>query len=382
MNMRSYPLLAVDIASSSVSAILRLADAQGQTVQTGQERQEAQGAQGLFAFRSPAPAKILAERIRQCTALGRSLHLKGSTLDPCLVPPLLAHLKAGLSLDLHPGYAALVSARPEKLEAMGIGISENGPASAISLESRDIVPDHWYRLMESAGLPRPERIFVSASESGYLLDEATHRPPASWLAGLFAARPEQGIPLPELLAPDPEPRMLRLSSIRSITGFCVLDSAIAFVFGMAALPLVAGRSRREGVALLYLGKHFLRAALVYRNRLYALLELPREAGGKEGFILAKRARDGEAGAPPMPGLLMQWLDDLRLGWLPAEKAEEYGGFLCRAENFPPEAEGFRPLFVSGPDAALLAGQGQITDLGQEESANCRGLIAAFGDLPA
>lgn len=358
--MKPSPLLAIDLASSSACAVLQLPEEQGGN---------------LFAFRSPAPGKTLAARVRECTALRRPLYLSGGVLDGCIVPPLLAHLRAGLSLRLHPAYASLLSARPEKLLGMGVEIGEVPQEKALALEFWDVNPEHWSKLMETAGLPKPGAIYACASESGHLLDDARPRPLAPLLGGLFE-RHGGGIPVQELLCPTKGPEMLRLSTIQRITGFSVLDSALAFVAGMFALPSVAARSRREGVVLLYMGRHYMRAALAYRGRLFALLELPASPAGQEPPGAEDMVR--QSAMPLAPESLAQWLDDLRLGWLPAEKAENLGGFLCRAGALPAEAEGFRPLFITGPGASALEGMGRIVDSGPEESANCRGLLAAFG----
>ena len=353
--------LAVDIASSAVSALLHVPETQGQNA---------------FGFRFPSPGKILAGRIRQGTALRRSLYLKGNAPDPCVTAPLLAHLSAGLEVCLHPDYAALLSATPGKTESLGIRVSPEPARDALVLESCDISPEQWSSLIQTAGLPRPKAIFTCADESGYPLDAPCPRPLAPWLPELFACNKDNGIPLADLSCPQSGPHLLRLSTIQRITGFPVLDSAIAFIFGMASLPGVASRSQREGVTVLHMGRRFIRAALLYRKRLFALLELP--AGG-EGECGASFAHPSAQMERLKPQELMLWLDDLRLGWLPEEKAMMRNGLLYRAENFPPEAEGFRPLFIAGQNALSLAGLGRIMDSGHEAPPNCRGLLAAFGN---
>ena len=353
--------LAVDIASSAVNALLHVPKMQGQNT---------------FGFRFPSPGKILAGRIRQGTALRQSLYLTGDAPDPCVIAPLLTHLNAGLEVCLHPDYAALLSATPGRTESLGIRVSPEPACDALILESRDISPEQWSSLMQTAGLPRPKAIFTCADESGYPLDAPCPRPLAPWLPELFARNKDNGIPLADLSCPQSGAHMLRLSTIQRITGFPVLDSAIAFIFGMASLPGVASRSQREGVTLLHMGRRFILAALLYRERLFALLELP--VGGKNecGATFAHPSQQREQLKPQE---LMLWLDDLRLGWLPKEKATMRSGLLYRAENFPPEAEGFRPLFIAGQNALSLAGLGRIMDSGHEVPLNCRGLLAAFGN---
>lgn len=356
--------LAVDIASSSVNALLHVPDSPDKS---------------LF-FQGPSPGRILAGHIRECTALGQGLYLEGNLLDAHIIPPLRSHLRAQLPLYMHPEYAALMSANAETTRGMGIGISETAPAGTVAVKARDVTPAHWHNLMNMLGLPRPEAMYVCATEQGHPLDAAKVRPLAPWLDSLFTEYGDAGIPLERLIREKTPPEMLRLCSIQRITGFSALDSAIAFICGMQALPAVAGRSRREGVVVLHMGRDYVRAALLYREHLFALLELPAAIMGNPRADRSAPSHDTPAVNNFTPETLLQWLDDLRLAWLPAEKATGQGGFLCRAEAFPPEAEGFRPLFMSGANAGLLDGFGQLVCCGPENNIKCRGLLAALAGI--
>lgn len=382
------PVLAVDITAITQNAVLRLSSPESEA---------------FFSFQLPSPALILTERIRACTAAGQSLYLRQTPADKAIFTALQAHREAGLPLSLSPDAAACLGFDPATLESMGITIAPKKPTESfppptgavssitdaplkaagetslpadtlptvtgtLSLTTEDLLPSFWHNLLEASGLPRPERILACATEYGRPLGGTTPRPLVSALEALFAKH-GGGIPLPELAKANIRPEMLRLSSIQRMTGFSALDSAFAFVLGVLALPVAAGRSQREGVVALHADNEFLRAALIYRGCLFALLELPARAlTGKDN---TKNHPDREE--------LGAWLDDLRLGWLPPEKATAKGGFLCRAEALPAEAEGFRPLFITGPNAFLLEGFGQQTDSDIETAKrnNCRGLLRAY-----
>jgi hypothetical protein len=204
----------------------------------------------------------------------------------------------------------------------------------------DLTPD-WHALVAQAGLERPEAVLF-AYDAG-----RAHREAA--LARAFTdhatpAAPNHGLALPDL-PPAAEPGDLRLAAIQRMTDYPVQDSGLVWIPGLLALPAIARRSWRLGVTLLHLDSRGLRAALVYQEKLFALLELP------------VRAFLDPAGAVDAPALSAR-LEDFRLGWLPPELAQELGGFVQRAPELPPEAEGFGPSWVCGADAARLDGFGQ------------------------
>lgn len=113
-----------------------------------------------------------------------------------------------------------------------------------------------------------------------------------------------------------------------------LPRAAAALLGLAACPEVARRGLREGVLALFAQGGRLTAFPVYRGRLYGAYVQPL-AGGDAGRADAARTAS--------------LLDELRLGWLPAEMVAPLGGAAV-VMPLPPEAEGFRPAFAAGPDA--------------------------------
>ena len=163
--------------------------------------------------------------------------------------------------------------------------------------------------------------------------------------------------------------MLRLRAIQRIIGNPVLDSSAAFLLGLLASPGVTERSYREGVTLLFAGRHVVSAGLVFQDRLLAFFALPTDRG---------LPPDGST-----PSLLLHCLEEFRLGWLPKERAAELGGFVDAPSALPPEAEGFRPLFVAGPCAALLEKHGRIVGTPEDRAMlNCRGLLHGYARMCA
>lgn len=232
-------------------------------------------------------------------------------------------------------------------------------------------PEPWLSLLAEKRLPRPEAILVSALEPDCARSSAGgagDRGPRVRLGGrLWDLARSGGVGIGSLMGGPLKEDMLRLGVIQRITGYPVLDSAAAFVLGLLAESGVSGRARREGVTLLFAGRHTVSGGLVFRDRLLGFFELP------AGTVLPP---DGS-----VPSLLLTCLEEFRLGWLPKERAAELGGFSDVALSLPPEAEGFRPLFVTGPRAALLEGRGRLVG-GTDDMAlnNCRGLLYGYARL--
>lgn len=235
-------------------------------------------------------------------------------------------------------------------------------------------PGPWRALLAGAGLPWPEVVLVSALEDGADASPpgvASGRKPRLGFCERFwdlsRSGGDSGIGAASLMAEPAGEDMLRLRAIQRITGYSALDSSAAFLLGLLAEPAVSGRSRREGVTLLFAGRHAVSAGLVFQDRVLGFFELPAErvlpADGSE------------------PSVLLPCLEDFRLGWLPKERAAELGGFASVVPALPAEAEGFRPLFVTGPCADLLEGRGRIVgDSEYRAMNNCRGLLYGYSRL--
>ena len=232
-------------------------------------------------------------------------------------------------------------------------------------------PGPWRSLLAGAGLSWPEVVLASALEDGVAVS------PPGVTDGRGArsdvcerlwnlSRSGKGIGAASLMAEPAGEDMLRLRAIQRITGYPVLDSSAAFLLGLLAEPGISGRSRREGVTLLFAGRHTVSAGLVFQDRVLGFFELPAErvlpAGGE-------------------PSVLLHCLEDFRLGWLPKERAAELGGFAAVVPALPGEAEGFRPLFVTGPCADMLEGRGRIAGNPEHRAMNnCRGLLYGYARL--
>jgi uncharacterized protein (DUF1786 family) len=348
-----FPILAVDLGSTTMRGLL---------CPGGASPSES------CRFLLPSPEWILAGRIRSATKQRRAIHLHGVCMGLAPVAPLTEHLDAGLGLSMHPGTAAAFSHDPSRLEDRGVSFTAMAPPGSVSLHVHDFDPTFWKTLCATEGLPQPERILVCATEYGHPFDYRGRAARSDLLCALFALEETEGLPLDKLLPAQPGPPLWRLSAIQRITGHAVADTAAAFLLGLLSIPDVFGRSFRQGIVLAYAGQSHVAAALVFAGRLFGFFELPLE-----------RAIPGASGTGrPEMALLLRLLEDFRLGWLPQETVAELGGHQCRMPRLPAEAEGFVPLYVTGPGSRLFAGQARLVG---DIADNCQGLLSGSGKTP-
>ena len=229
--------------------------------------------------------------------------------------------------------------------------------------------ERLFALIALTGLPEPGRLLFCSREPGRdgRADSVDSR--SGYFDTLFAREVGRGLS-PEAQLREFRERgeqggaWLQPCAITRISGISTLDGIFAFVLGMLSFPAVAARSRREGVLLLDAGKKYLSAALVYRERVFSILEIP-----------VSRVPDPvDAG---MRQEFSRWLDDFRLGWLPPEAVRAMGGFVARAPELPAEAEGFRPTFITGDNAGMLEGYGR-----EPRDGSCGGMVRCQGLLRA
>ena len=359
------PVLAVTIDSGVMRGLLHVPAARFE--KNGPECEKARE----YAFSLPSPERILCDRIERVTALGRTLYVNCAVLASMCSDAIFTHREAGLGLVLHPETASVLGLGRNEQEEFGIGVAPACPVSAEFVGGADFNTVAWRSLLAMAGLPQPKAILVSALERGRAFSPrgkaggGMFRPA---LGGFFFGLSRYGERnIASLLNSPLSDDMLRLRAIQRITGNAVTDCSAAFILGLLSTPGIAGRSCREGVVLLFAGKHFVSAALVFQDRLLSFFELPADK------VLPSGAQD--------VSLLLHILEDFRLGWFPGELAAKLGGFVDAVPALPAEAEGFRPLFIAGPEAALLEGHGQRV-CSHEDSAltACRGLLYGYARL--
>lgn len=337
----SGPVLCLDIGSGTQDALLARPEME---------------AENWPRFVLPSPARLVAQRVRALTQLGRPVWLYGCNMGGGFTRALQAHLAAGFAVAVSPEAACAIHDSPDHVRSLGINICRQAPAGAVPVCIADYMSAYWEGLLRQAGLPLPHLVVAAAQDHGIheaegrevmvnregrmrhwrnLLDKSPH--PAAWIHTLVP------------------PNLTRLVALQHSTGGPVADTGTAALLGALCLPEVRERSQREGVTVINVGNSHTVAALIYQERVLGIFE----------HHTGMRSQEQ----------LLQDLHEFRMGWLPDEQVRATGGHGSAFGVIPEEAAGFDPTFVLGPRRELLRGHGQfIAPYGDMMLAGCYGLL--------
>ncbi len=301
-------------------------------------------------FVLPAPARMVAQRIRALAALKKSIWLYGGNMGGGFSRALHEHIAAGLSVSATEKAARAIHDNPEVVRKMGISCSEHAPSGYVPVHLADYEPAYWESLLRHVGLPLPHMVVAAAQDHGFHVQSNRVGRMKSWRA-LLEKSPE-----PETwIYTAPPPTLTRLVAIQAATGGPVADTGTAALLGALCVPELLERSWREGVTVVNVGNSHVIGALVYRGRICGLYE-------------------HHTGMRTLEELL-QDLHEFRLAWLPDEQVRAGGGHGTAFADVPEEAGGFMPTYIFGPRRELLRGQGQfIAPHGDMMLAGCYGLL--------
>ena len=264
-----------------------------------------------------------------------------------------------LALDMQPSCIRALLYRPGEEGGEPFSLTLPAALQELSADAPVYSDAFWNGILVAAGMPQAKNIVAALSFFGSGQTEDGVKARAAFFQGLFAASEGPGVDIRALCAGPARAALLRLGQIQRISHFLVADGLCASILGVLADSAVHARSFREGIAIVRLEQGRASAALVFQDRLLAVAER----------TLA--ARDALSG-------LLEDLDSFRLGWLPQEKMAALGGFTVAESELPAEAEGFRPLYITGQDAEWLRGRGIFPALPCGPAmTTCLGLLHGF-----
>ncbi len=310
-------------------------------------------------FVLPAPACLIAQKIRELTQSKKDIWLYGHNMGGGFVKALRAHKEAGLSVYCTQSAAAAIHDNLERVQALGFEICETAPRSAVPVYLADYQNAMWENLLTQWGLPLPNMVVAAVQDHGVFPQGNRLGRMQSWTALLQKNPFPQSWLYTNVNAQCPQ--NTRLASLQSLTGGPVADTGTAAILGMLSVPEVSARSMREGITIINVGNSHTLAMLIYANQVLGIFEHHTGQQSLEEYL--------------------QDLQDFRLGWLPDEKVRASGGhgvaFAPRVE----EAGSFAPTFIIGPQRERLRGQGQfLAPHGQMMLAGCYGLLHAAKNL--
>ncbi|MBO6003308.1 MAG: hypothetical protein J6P53_07430 [Mailhella sp.] len=155
-------------------------------------------------------------------------------------------------------------------------------------------------------------------------------------------------------------RTLRPAAAHACPG-CVstllADPLAAFAMTALADDRLRARCWEEGVTAVWAGNFRIRVLFLFRDCICASYE---HRADQETDSIAEDIRQ------------------IQLNWLPLERVLNSGGSGCFIHHYPPEAEGFKPVYLFGPQRMRFSGMGKMAEgLGDPAFAICRGLIDGF-----
>ncbi len=319
MNAPHAPILCLDIGSGTQDVLLYFPD------------REIENCPKLVL---PAPARVLAGRIREATAQGRAVHLHGSNMGGGFHSAMKAQLAAGLGFSCTRAAAFSLADDLDALAATGVAIREDCPAGAVALLAADYDPEFWARALDTLGLPRPGLVAACAQDHGFHPGQSNRRGRfVLWEKLLLEAdgRPES------LLYQDIPACFTRLADLqRDIGGGPVADTGAAAVLGGLFEPFIRERANRTGLTLVNIGNSHTVAFLLFQGRVWGVYE------HHTGLVDAPR--------------LWEQLARFRAGSLSFEEVFDDRGHGTMRLDLPEAAGGFAETLVIGPRRGLLEGR--------------------------
>ncbi|MGE4291489.1 MAG: DUF1786 domain-containing protein [Desulfovibrio sp.] len=282
-------------------------------------------------FVLPAPARRVAARIAELA--GRPVWLHGRNMGGGFFRTLKAHLEQGGKVAAEPSAALSLGDDLDRVQSMGVEIRHDCPAGYAPLLLTDYDPHFWEQMLDLAGLPQPQTVMACAQDHGF-------HPGTSNRLGRFKLWERlllESHGRPEALLYDAVPAELtRLADLqRSMGKGLVADTGAAAVLGALYVDEIAALSREQGITVVNLGNSHLIAFLIYQERIWGVYEQ------HTGIVNADQLRSD--------------LHLFRRGELAFEQVFENRGHGCLTLDLPPEARGFAPTFVLGPQRGLLKG---------------------------
>lgn len=281
----------------------------------------------------PAPARVLAERIRALTLRGCALHLYGHNMGGGFGGAVRAHKAAGLPVSCTEAAAYSLADDLDSLRAQGYAITQECPEGAEALLCADFDPAFWRQALTALGLPWPGLVAACAQDHGFHPGQSNRRGRfVLWERLLVEAQGQPGCLLYDVVPPE----FTRLADLqRSIGGGPVADTGAAAVLGGLFEPSIRDLAEERGLTLVNIGNSHTVAFLLFQGRIWGVFE--HHTGLLE------------------PGRLWAQLARFRAGGLEFEEVfDDQGHGTMRLEP-PTAAQGFAPTLVLGPRRGLLAG---------------------------
>lgn len=230
----------------------------------------------------PSQTQVVGQRVRQTTAAGKPIHLRGVLMGGgASTDAMKEHLAAGLPLSASEDAARSIHNDLARVHALGVDIRSDAPPGAVVIETADIDLAALAAALSPFGVALPETVAVAVQDHGYRPGSGNNEVRFDYLQGLL----EEGGDLRRMVYSEPPPGMTRMDAVsRTRPGAFLMDTGAAAVLGALGDPVVAAAAAGEGAILVNVGNMHTFATLLKGRRLYGLFE--HHTGGITPEIIA------------------------------------------------------------------------------------------------
>ena len=217
----------------------------------------------------PSQTMIVGNRISQARMAGRDIFLQGPIMGGgASTMAVRWHLAAGLRVYATPSAAASINNDPRQVEALGVAIQEDAPASAEVIKTGDIDILSLQRAFQLFDLSLPKDIAVAVQDHGYSPGKLNRQVRFEHLAAAIRS----GGSLEDFVYNEPPPEMTRMLAVRDTLvreGFrpFIMDTGPAAIFGAALDPRM-----QDPALIINFGNSHTIAAILVEGRVTAIFE--------------------------------------------------------------------------------------------------------------
>ena len=283
----------------------------------------------------PSQTQVVAGRIRRATGAGRPIYLTGSVMGGGASSSAVeAHLSAGLPVIAAPEAARSLHNDLERVQRMGVGLSDTPPPGAEIIWLRDIDLAALGETLSRFGVAMPSLFAIAVQDHGYLPGSGGREFRYEFLQSLLSGGGEMA----SMVYRDPPDYMIRMRAvIDDLPGAVVMDTGAAAVLGVLGDPVVARAAETQGAVLVNIGNMHTFGVALRGRRIFGLFE--HHTGGIT------------------PGVLSHLVECLQDGTLTHDEVLGNGGHGAAFDPAYRHADRFPFVAITGPNRRIAASLG-------------------------
>lgn len=303
----------------------------------------------------PSPTRVVAKKIAQATSQRKPVFLFGETMGGGVCTRAVKqHIAAGLSVYATPTAALTFNDDIKAVERMGVVITEEAPADAVSIHMGDIDTRAIGTCLEQFEVAAPQRWAVAVQDHGYSPGQSNRLARFRWYREYI----ESGGSLEQLAFLQPPAFFTRMLAVkRTLPDALVMDTGTAAILGALVDPEV-GRRQSEGLLIVNAGNFHMMCALILAERMVGLLE------HHTGMLDSEKAA--------------RLIERFKRGDVSNEEVLEDGGHGCHVNAEFLGSSKFDFTAVTGPHREILGKTGahMAIPYGDMMLSGCFGLVEA------